>query len=188
MIRTSRTVPSENLQAFHGVLWEVQENTGFRLIAVAMGKSSSLRAAIRARLAAAEKATQAVQFELERKILAGPPIGSGIPFRSWEYWHRYGFFVCPRTKRTCIEAPCGLGVSCASMRVFGLDGDGSPLRYELRPLCGARNRQRTGCRMKIVPGKRRCRFHGGLSTGPKTPEGRARIAAAQRLRWARTAS
>jgi len=27
-------------------------------------------------------------------------------------------------------------------------------------------------------GKRRCRLHGGLSTGPKTAEGRARIAAA----------
>ena len=31
----------------------------------------------------------------------------------------------------------------------------------------------------------RCRLHGGLSTGPKTPEGRARIAEAQRRRWAR---
>ena len=28
-------------------------------------------------------------------------------------------------------------------------------------------------------GKARCRLHGGLSTGPKTPEGKARIAAAQ---------
>jgi hypothetical protein len=28
------------------------------------------------------------------------------------------------------------------------------------------------------------KFHGGLSTGPKTPEGRARIAEAQRKRWA----
>ena len=33
----------------------------------------------------------------------------------------------------------------------------------------------------------RCRLHGGKSTGPKTPEGRARIAAAQRLRWQRVA-
>jgi hypothetical protein len=35
----------------------------------------------------------------------------------------------------------------------------------------------------MAPGKRRCRFHGGLSTGPKTEEGRARIAEAQRRRW-----
>jgi ABC transporter substrate binding protein len=32
--------------------------------------------------------------------------------------------------------------------------------------------------------QRRCRFHGGLSTGPKTAEGKARIAEAQRRRWA----
>jgi hypothetical protein len=36
----------------------------------------------------------------------------------------------------------------------------------------------------VVPGKRRCKFHGGLSTGPRTLAGRARIAAAQKLRWA----
>ncbi len=37
--------------------------------------------------------------------------------------------------------------------------------------------------MRVEPGKRRCRFHGGLSTGPKTDAGRARIAEAQRRRW-----
>jgi hypothetical protein len=31
--------------------------------------------------------------------------------------------------------------------------------------------------------KARCRLHGGLSTGPKTEAGRARIAEAQRRRW-----
>ena len=35
------------------------------------------------------------------------------------------------------------------------------------------------------PGRTRCRFHGGRSTGPKTAEDKARIAEAQRLRWAR---
>jgi hypothetical protein len=30
-----------------------------------------------------------------------------------------------------------------------------------------------------------CRVHGGLSTGPKTPEGRARVGAAQAAFWAR---
>lgn len=29
----------------------------------------------------------------------------------------------------------------------------------------------------------RCKLHGGMSTGPKTAQGRARIAAAQRKRW-----
>jgi DNA invertase Pin-like site-specific DNA recombinase len=32
---------------------------------------------------------------------------------------------------------------------------------------------------------KRCRFHGGLSTGPRTAEGKARIAEAQRRRWQR---
>jgi hypothetical protein len=37
--------------------------------------------------------------------------------------------------------------------------------------------------VRVEFGKARCRFHGGLSTGPKTEAGRGRIAAAQRRRW-----
>lgn len=58
-----------------------------------------------------------------------------------------------------------------------------PKAASARVTCDARTRKGTLCRALSEPGKRRCRFHGGLSTGPKTPEGRARIAAAQRLRW-----
>ena len=54
----------------------------------------------------------------------------------------------------------------------------------LRVLCGAMNRKGQPCRLKSEPSRRRCKFHGGRSTGPKTPEGRARIAEAQRRRWA----
>ena len=48
--------------------------------------------------------------------------------------------------------------------------------------CGAYARS-TGdkCRAPVVPGKRRCKLHGGLSTGPRTPEGRKRIQALERL-------
>lgn len=53
-----------------------------------------------------------------------------------------------------------------------------------RQKCGAMTRKGTPCRCKPLPGKRRCKFHGGLSTGPKTSEGRERIAEAQRRRWA----
>lgn len=44
--------------------------------------------------------------------------------------------------------------------------------------CGAR-RRRDGkpCEALSVPGKRRCKWHGGCATGPKTPEGKARAAA-----------
>ncbi|MGO8839958.1 MAG: HGGxSTG domain-containing protein [Methyloceanibacter sp.] len=57
------------------------------------------------------------------------------------------------------------------------------------PGCGPRSDARTGLDaapgprrappvwVRVEPGKRRCRFHGGLSTGPRTAEGRARIAA-----------
>lgn len=55
-----------------------------------------------------------------------------------------------------------------------------------RIICGARTRKGTDCRNKSEPGRGRCKFHGGLSTGPRTPEGRERIAEAQRRRWARS--
>ena len=46
-------------------------------------------------------------------------------------------------------------------------------------LCGAKTRSGHACRKPALKRKRRCRLHGGASTGPKTAEGRARIAAAQ---------
>jgi hypothetical protein len=53
--------------------------------------------------------------------------------------------------------------------------------------CGARVRHRSGfCRKWPVPGKERCRFHGGRSTGPLTEDGKARSLAAMRAgrqRW-----
>lgn len=53
----------------------------------------------------------------------------------------------------------------------------------LRPYpCGAKTRKGTPCRALPVPGKARCRFHGGLSTGPRTAAGRAAIAESNRRR------
>jgi hypothetical protein len=47
-----------------------------------------------------------------------------------------------------------------------------------RVTCGAR-RHRDGqpCRAKSMPGKRRCKWHGGCSTGPRTEEGKAKALA-----------
>ena len=45
--------------------------------------------------------------------------------------------------------------------------------------CGAKTRSGSPCKKIPLAGKRRCRLHGGLSTGPKTAEGKARISAAQ---------
>ena len=50
--------------------------------------------------------------------------------------------------------------------------------------CGAYARS-TGspCQAPVVKGRTRCKMHGGLSTGPKTAEGRKRISEAQKRRW-----
>lgn len=54
-----------------------------------------------------------------------------------------------------------------------------------RVRCKAKTRKDTPCRMLSEPGKRRCKFHGGMSTGARTPEGKERIREAQRRRWAK---
>lgn len=55
-----------------------------------------------------------------------------------------------------------------------------------RVICGAKTRQGHPCKNKSEPGRRRCKFHGGLSTGPKTAEGRRRVSEAQKARWSKT--
>jgi hypothetical protein len=68
------------------------------------------------------------------------------------------------------DALCGelLAAALASGRT-------SQSRRKGRRLCGAKTRV-GGCQVRAEPGKARCRFHGGKSTGPKTQAGRARIA------------
>jgi len=58
-----------------------------------------------------------------------------------------------------------------------------------RPRCGTKCRDGTGCKAPPVWDRRldravngRCRMHDGLSTGPKTEEGRRRIAESNRAR------
>jgi hypothetical protein len=62
----------------------------------------------------------------------------------------------------------------------------------LRPRCGARTRRGTACvRLPVwdptrnQPRNGRCPNHGGLSTGPRTPEGKARSLEKLRLVWER---
>jgi hypothetical protein len=97
--------------------------------------------------------------------------------------HKFEWRVCPFTakwsegKRLACFGCMRRG--CARFRELGLDEQGQPLPVSKRPKCGADGK----CRNPVEPGKRRCRLHGGASTGPKTAEGRARIAAAQKARW-----
>lgn len=74
---------------------------------------------------------------------------------------------------------------CLRFHELGLDDDGEPLAEDLRPECGAKTKTGEPCDEPVFPGKRRCRSHGGLSTGPKTEEGIERIREAQRRRWQR---
>jgi len=89
----------------------------------------------------------------------------------------------PRTGGACREVTCRERHWCHRMLERGLSRTGLPLKRKFRPRCCAKTRAGAPCIMRVVPGKRRCRFHGGLSTGPRTVEGRARIAEAQWRRW-----
>ncbi|MBV9470708.1 MAG: hypothetical protein JO316_15660 [Abitibacteriaceae bacterium] len=51
-----------------------------------------------------------------------------------------------------------------------------------RPFCGARCRDGHSCRARVVEDRRRCRMHGGLSTGPRSEAGRERIRESNRRR------
>lgn len=76
------------------------------------------------------------------------------------------------------------------------DAEGNPLiaKFQLwhvpkreRPECGAKCRDGHACHGRVVVRPdgsfaKRCRLHGGKSTGPKTAEGRARIAESNRRR------
>lgn len=50
----------------------------------------------------------------------------------------------------------------------------SPPRW--RVTCGANLANGGQCSRMSEPGKKRCRYHGGRSTGPRTAEGKARAA------------
>ena len=52
--------------------------------------------------------------------------------------------------------------------------------------CYAKTRFGTACQKPPIKGKSRCRLHGGLSTGPRTAEGKARIAAAHYIHGRRS--
>lgn len=77
----------------------------------------------------------------------------------------------PSHGRLLPEFPA-LRRACARASDFGGVIGASPLKVVI---CGAK-RRRDGepCQAKSIPGKRRCKWHGGHSTGPKTVEGKAR--------------
>lgn len=102
-----------------------------------------------------------------------------------EFLSRYR--PCPATghlhpdyRHVCEDC---LGRTCAKLAERGLDDNRLPLAFNDRPICGAMTRIGAICQNRVVPGKRKCRLHGGKSTGPKTLAGKRRVGDAQRLRW-----
>jgi hypothetical protein len=51
-------------------------------------------------------------------------------------------------------------------------------RYREKQVCGARKKTGERCRSKDLHRGGKCKFHGGLSTGARTPEGKAKAIAA----------
>ena len=54
--------------------------------------------------------------------------------------------------------------------------------------CLAQTRKGTPCQNPVVTGRVRCRMHGGKSTGPRTAQGKARVAAAHTKHGQRSAA
>ena len=79
------------------------------------------------------------------------------------------------TAKLLADTGRGLGFSARQVR---------RMLAVLAPTCEAHCR-RTGnpCPKRVVLGSVRCRLHGGLSTGPKTAAGRARISESNRRRY-----
>ncbi len=86
----------------------------------------------------------------------------------------------------------GIATDNAILRELREDGEtrrGIPADYagDDPTCCNARTRSGRPCRAMGLPGTGRCKWHGGLSTGPQTPEGMARalanLALGRKRRW-----
>jgi hypothetical protein len=66
------------------------------------------------------------------------------------------------------------GQSIVTQLRAGANKSGKLAPLQRVPCGGRRRRDGKPCEALSVPGKRRCRWHGGCSTGPKTSEGKAR--------------
>jgi hypothetical protein len=75
--------------------------------------------------------------------------------------------------------PCSSATSLSPDRRGRLRNGATPGDFLAAPRCGAHTRSGESCRQPAMKNGR-CRMHGGLSTGPRTAEGRARCAAARR--------
>jgi len=77
------------------------------------------------------------------------------------------------------DLPCASATSLPPGRRGRLRNGATPGDFLAAPRCGAHTRSGECCRQPAMKNGR-CRMHGGLSTGPRTAEGRARCASARR--------
>lgn len=133
----------------------------------------------------------------EWAAFVGAPVGGAVqpntPELGDEYAHARVSTDPERSARAQdFGGPSGISAPIAGARARAYEsGSRTPLPQAPaaaeRVACGAR-RHRDGkpCQSKSEPGKKRCRFHGGRSTGPRSPEGRARAIANLRQYRGRT--
>lgn len=149
-----------------------------------------------AELAAIRRTAGLSQIQLARRVGIGRHAVSYwenrpvVDLRAWAVQRMAEVLQLPDFA-TPLRTRTGWGVSPDFDRDPGLAAEMAASRARhaarqarLRRFCGAKTRKGTPCHCLSEPGKRRCKFHGGKSTGAKTPEGRERIAEAQRQRWA----
>ncbi|EPS5423188.1 HGGxSTG domain-containing protein [Klebsiella michiganensis] len=69
----------------------------------------------------------------------------------------------------------GISLSPPRNNQYGLRLTLTPFPEACRDMtCGATTRKGTPCKMTALYASGRCKLHGGMSTGAKTPEGKAR--------------
>jgi hypothetical protein len=109
---------------------------------------------------------------------------------------RKTWWVWPPSSSPAVkyDRAAGLAARVADYRAKLLSGDYEIVKGENghlhvwrkrrtdRSRCGAKTRAGGPCLMRVVPGKARCRLHGGLSTGPITDAGREAIRESNRRR------
>lgn len=102
-------------------------------------------------MSTAEERIDAMAAQLrERKNAEGGPLYPESLINKWLVYQRAGQYGrANRLLRKAVRGP-------------GLDRRG---------LCGARTRVGGTCIRSPVPNRKRCRFHGGATTGPKGPNG-----------------
>ena len=106
--------------------------------------------------------------------------------------------MCPASVREALAVLRAVDALAAIVARVPLTVCRAPRRR--RPRCGARCRDGHPCAAAVVVQRTdegvhyaaRCRMHGGLSTGPRTPEGRRRaldaLARGRAARWSRGSS